>query len=80
MQNNGFGSRRLYKISDSLLDGLDHARSEQSREFEFYEIQVHKRTVNGKPVFEVLIDEANSELINCVIRLKVDKIDEKARQ
>ena len=60
MQNNGFGTRRLFKICDSLLDGLDRAESEQSSEYEFYEVVVHRRTLNGKPVFEVLIDEANS--------------------
>ena len=36
--------------------------------------------MNGDPVFEVLIDEANSELINCVIRLKVQKNDKLARE
>ena len=39
-----------------------------------------KRTLNGGPVYEVLIDEANSELIRCVIRLKVQKNDKLARE
>ena len=39
-----------------------------------------KRTLNGGSVYEVLIDEANSELIRCVIRLKVQKNDKLARE
>ena len=39
-----------------------------------------KRTLNGRPVYEILIDEANTELINCVIRLKVQKNDKIARE
>lgn len=41
---------------------------------------MHRRTLNGEPVLEILIDDANSELINSVIDLKVEKNDRIARE
>ena len=41
---------------------------------------MHRRTLNGEPVLEILIDDANSELINSVIDLKVEKNDRNARE
>ena len=74
------GSKLLYKISHKNLNKPVQENDKQSIDFELYEFTVHKRTLKGQPVLEVLIDEANSELITCITELKVQKKEKIARE
>ena len=67
-----FGTRCHFRLCTFLNNMPDEDDCADSNNFQFYEITVHRRTLNGKPVLEILIDDANSELINSVIDLKVE--------
>lgn len=78
MNNNSFGSASLYQLKSSHSEDLESLV--QSGKLQFYEIKVLKRTFNGNPVVEILIDEANSSFLSCVAELlKAQKKERLAR-
>ena len=78
MLNNSFGSVCLYTINSGTSYDLESLIS--SGALQFFEIKVLKRTFNGNPVVEVLIDEANSQFMSCAAELlKAQKKERQAR-
>ena len=78
MLDRTFGSVCLYSIRTNHSHDLESLI--ESGELQFFEIKVLKRTLNGNPVIEILIDEANSQFMSCAAELiKAQKKERLAR-